>query len=83
MREVSLQPKERIEGIFDGDSNYRVEQLCLVQPSDGSKPGVPIVQHTCTLCGRNFVNEELTGERYALHVGMLVLDRLCDEVTRR
>jgi hypothetical protein len=47
------------------------------------KPGVPIVQHTCTICGRNFVNEELTGRRYAVHVGMLVLARLSDEVTKR
>jgi hypothetical protein len=46
-------------------------------------PGVPIVQHSCTICGRNFVNEELTGRRYAVHVGIVVLDRLSDEVTKR
>jgi len=30
------------------------------------QPGTPLVQHICANCGRNFVEEIATGERYAV-----------------
>jgi hypothetical protein len=47
------------------------------------KPGVPVVQHYCGLCARNFVNEKLTDERYAVRAGIHALARLSDGVSQR
>jgi hypothetical protein len=44
---------------------------------------VPVVQQVCTICGRSFVTEELTGGRYAVHVGIENVERLSDEVSAR
>ena len=45
--------------------------------------GVPVVQQVCTICGRSLVTEELTGGRYAVHVGIENVERLSDEVSAR
>jgi hypothetical protein len=46
-------------------------------------PGVPLVQYFCHPCGRNFIDEDLTCKRYAVHAGMLHHERLSDETTAR
>jgi hypothetical protein len=46
-------------------------------------PGVPLVQYFCHPCGRNFIEEDLTRKRYAIHAGMLHQERLSDETTAR
>ena len=43
--------------------------------------GVPLTQHICAKCGRNFVDEAATGVRYAVHVGAMRFNRLSDETT--
>jgi hypothetical protein len=40
-------------------------------------------QYLCTACGRDFVEEVASGERYAVHAGLVRFDRLSDEVTNR
>jgi hypothetical protein len=45
------------------------------------EPGLPLIQHACRPCGRNFVDERLTDNRYAVHVGVARFDRLSDETT--
>jgi hypothetical protein len=37
----------------------------------------------CVTCGRNFITDPVSGERYAVHVGELRFYRLADEVTER
>ena len=44
-------------------------------------PGHPLIQHACRACGRAFVDECSTDERYAVHISVFVLHRLSDEVT--
>jgi hypothetical protein len=44
---------------------------------------VPSIQYTCRNCARQFLEEEATGARYAVHVGIKHFDRLSDEVTGR
>jgi len=46
-------------------------------------PGQPLIQRVCSECGRAFIDECSTGERYAVHVSIFKLHRLCDEVTMR
>jgi hypothetical protein len=46
-------------------------------------PGEPLIQHVCNDCGRAFVDECSTGERYAVHVSIFKVHRLSDEVTSR
>jgi hypothetical protein len=46
-------------------------------------PGQPLIQQDCHECGRAFVDECSTGERYAVHVSIFRLHRLSDEVTSR
>ena len=43
--------------------------------------GLPLIQHTCRPCGRNFVDELTTDSRYAVHVGIASFNRLSDETT--
>jgi hypothetical protein len=45
--------------------------------------GVALIQYDCRGCGRHFVDEELSGQRYAVHVGLLNFDRLSEMVTVR
>ena len=46
-------------------------------------PGQPLLEHVCNDCGRAFVDECSTGERYAVHVSIFKVHRLSDEVTAR
>ena len=46
-------------------------------------PGQPLIQQDCRECGRAFVDECSTGERYAVHVSIFKVHRLSDEVTSR
>jgi hypothetical protein len=46
-------------------------------------PGIPPVRHACRNCGRKFVDDERTGERYAISGGMTRFDRLSNETTAR
>jgi hypothetical protein len=43
--------------------------------------GHPLIQQSCRECGRAFVEERSTGERYAVHVSIFIFHRLSDEVT--
>lgn len=40
-------------------------------------------QFKCRRCRRDFVQETVSGERYAVHVSIFDFDRLADEVTNR
>jgi hypothetical protein len=46
-------------------------------------PGQALIEHVCHDCGRAFIDECSTGERYAVHVSIFKVHRLCDEVTMR
>src|ERR1700692_283386 len=46
-------------------------------------PGQPLIEHVCNDCGRAFIDECSTGERYAVHVSIFKVHRLSDEVTSR
>jgi hypothetical protein len=46
-------------------------------------PGHRLIQYGCRECGRTFVDEYSTGERYAVHVSVFIFHRLSDEVTAR
>jgi hypothetical protein len=46
-------------------------------------PGHLLVQRGCRECGRAFVDECSTGERYAVHVSVFTFHRLSNEVTAR
>ena len=56
---------------------------CWIGRRLGMAPGQPLIQRVCTDCGRAFVDECSTGERYAVHVSIFKLHRLSDEVTSR
>jgi hypothetical protein len=46
-------------------------------------PAEPLIQMGCRECGREFVDDCASGERYAVHVSIFKLHRLSDEVTSR
>jgi hypothetical protein len=46
-------------------------------------PGQPLIEHVCNDCGRAFIDECSSGERYAVHVSIFKIHRLSDEVTSR
>jgi hypothetical protein len=46
-------------------------------------PGEALIQMGCRECGREFVDECTTGERFAVHVSIFKLHRLSAEVTAR
>ena len=46
-------------------------------------PGHRLIQYGCRECGRTFVDEYSTGERYAVHVSVFIFHRLSDDVTAR
>jgi hypothetical protein len=45
--------------------------------------GAPLILQACRECGRDFVHERSTGDKYAVHVSIFNVHRLCDEVTSR
>ena len=46
-------------------------------------PGIRPLQHLCRQCGRKFVDDAHTGERYAVNGGVIHFDKLSDETTAR
>jgi hypothetical protein len=56
---------------------------CWIGRRLGLAPGQALIQRVCNDCGRAFVDECSTGERYAVHVSIFKLHRLSDEVTSR
>jgi len=56
---------------------------CWIGRRLGLAPGQPLIQRVCTDCGRAFVDECSTGERYAVHVSIFKVHRLSDEVTSK
>jgi len=47
------------------------------------EPGQPLIQHHCSRCGRDFVEDPHTGERYAVYVSVFSFQRLPDLITKR
>jgi len=47
------------------------------------EPGVPLIQHHCSRCRRDFVEDPPTGERYAVYVSVFSFRRLPDPITKR
>jgi Mg-chelatase subunit ChlI len=47
------------------------------------EPGQPLIQHHCSRCRRDFVEEPPTGERYAVYVSVFSFHRLPDVITKR
>jgi hypothetical protein len=47
------------------------------------EPGNPLIQHRCSRCKRDFVEDKPTGERYAVYVSVFSFRRLPDTVCRR
>ena len=56
---------------------------CWIGRRLGLAPGQPLIQRVCCDCGRAFVDDCSTGERYAVHVSIFNVHRLSDEVTAR
>ena len=56
---------------------------CWIGRRLGLAPGQALIQRVCNDCGRAFVDDCSTGERYAVHVSIFKLHRLSDEVTSR
>jgi hypothetical protein len=44
-------------------------------------PGQPLIHQGCRRCGRAFVDELSTDERYAVYVSVFIFHRLSDDVT--
>ena len=46
-------------------------------------PGKPLLQHHCSRCRRDFVEDPRTGERHAVYVSVFRFRTLPDLITRR
>ena len=47
------------------------------------EPGKPLIQHRCSRCRREFVEDPTSGERYAVYVSVFSFRRLPDLITKR
>jgi hypothetical protein len=47
------------------------------------EPGKPLIQHHCSRCRRDFVEDPPTGERYAVYVSVFQFRKLPDLITRQ
>ena len=56
---------------------------CWIGRRLGLTPGQPLIQRVCNDCGRAFVDDCSSGERFAVHVSIFKLHRLSDEVTSK
>jgi hypothetical protein len=45
--------------------------------------GKPLTQRYCQKCGRTFVEDHVSHERYAVHVSAIFFKRLIDDVNQR
>ena len=47
------------------------------------EPGKSLIQHRCTRCKRDFVEDASTGERHAVYVSVFSFRRLPDPVSKQ
>jgi len=47
------------------------------------EPGKPLIQHHCSRCERDFVEDAPSGERYAVFVSVFNFRRLPEVITKR
>jgi hypothetical protein len=47
------------------------------------EPGKPVIQHHCSRCRRDFVEDQLSGERYAVYVSVFSFRRFPDSITKQ
>jgi len=47
------------------------------------EPGKPLIQHHCSRCRRDFVEDPPTGARYAVYVSVFSFRRLPEVITKR
>ena len=47
------------------------------------EPGKPLIQHHCSRCERDFVDDTPSGERYAVFVSVFTFRRLPEVITKR
>ncbi len=47
------------------------------------EPGKPLIQHHCSRCRRDFVEDQQSGERYAVYVSVFRFRKLPDLVTEQ
>ncbi len=47
------------------------------------EPGKPVIQHHCLRCRRDFVEDQLSGERYAVYVSVFSLRRIPGSITQQ
>jgi hypothetical protein len=47
------------------------------------EPGKELIQHHCSRCRRDFVEDPLTGERHAVYVSVFQFRKLPDPITRQ
>jgi hypothetical protein len=47
------------------------------------EPGRTLIQHHCSRCRRDFIEDLLTGERYAVYVSVFRFRKLPDLISRR
>jgi hypothetical protein len=47
------------------------------------EPGKSLIQHHCSRCRRDFVEDPPTGERYAVYASVFRFRKLPDSITRR
>ncbi len=46
-------------------------------------PGQPTIQHHCSRCHRDFIEDPLTGGRYAVYVSVFTIRKLSEQVSTR
>ena len=47
------------------------------------EPGKPLIQHHCSRCRRDFIEDLPTGQRHAVYVSVFSFRRLPDLITKR
>ena len=47
------------------------------------EPGKPVLQHHCSRCGRDFIEDSSSGERHAVYVSVFSFRRLPDFLAKR
>ncbi|SRR5216684_6122604 len=47
------------------------------------EPGKSLIQHRCSRCGRDFVDDPRTGERYAVYVSIFSFKKLPESISKR
>lgn len=47
------------------------------------EPGEPLIQYHCSRCRRDFVEDQPSGQRYAVYVSVFRFRRLPDPITKR